>query len=234
MSDTIAYGWPPAPPSQEVRLAGLILAAGKSERMGLPKALLPFHGKTFIESLVERFLEVGVDPLYVVTRREHEAALRKRLPANVRLAFIDRPDAGQLDSVRAGLTAIGGIGHGVLMGLVDQPSVEKRTLDKVIARWKETRARVVVPRYDGLRGHPMVIGRSAFPHIFRGEPESLREALDVMHDGIESVDVADPWVLLNVNLPDDYRRLIQFHGSDAEKAVADPWQAAAASLAAST
>lgn len=230
MSDPTAYGWPPAPPSEKFQLSGLILAAGKSERMGLPKALLPYRGKTFVESLVEHFVEVGADPLYVVTRRAHEAALRKRLPANVRLAFIDREDAGQLDSVRAGLLAIGGIGHAVLLGLVDQPSVERATLEKLIARWSETRARVVAPRYDGRRGHPMVIGRAAFPHIFRGEPESLREALDFMGSGIENVDVRDPWVLLNVNQPDDYRRLIHFHGSEAEKAAADPWQAAAAAL----
>jgi CTP:molybdopterin cytidylyltransferase MocA len=225
MTQPLSFGYAPAPPSTDVRIAGLILAAGKSERMGAPKALLPFRGRTFLENQVALFREVGADPIYVSTSHDLKDRVAKVLAPDVRIAVVDRPDKGQIESVRVGLSAVGGVGHAVLLGLVDQPGVSRATVDGILERWRKTRARVVAPRFDGRRGHPIVIGRAAFPYIFRGEPESLRIALDELDD-VVPVDVDDPWILLNVNLPDDYRRLIEFHGSDAEKQGGDPWQRA--------
>ena len=192
MSTPQSFGWSPAPPSAGIRISGLILAAGKSERMGLPKALLPFRGQTFLENLVALFKRHGADPIYVATSHELRPRLAAVLPPDVRMAVVDRADLGQLESVRAGLSAVGGIGQAVLLGLVDQPAVDDATVELLLETWKKTRARVVVPTYDGLKGHPIVLGRSAFPHLFRGHPESLREILEDLARDVVGVDVRIP------------------------------------------
>jgi molybdenum cofactor cytidylyltransferase len=215
----------PAPPVTEPTFAGLILAAGQSSRMGRPKALLTLNDRTFLEGLIDLFRGAGVAPLLVVVAEPHRAEIVARLPPDVYFTVNDRPQDGQVSSLKAGLNALHGAGHAVLVGLIDQPTLAPETLTRLLDAWRQTRARAVVPRHQGERGHPVVLGRCGYPALLRARRgDTLREILEGFGPECVEIDMEDPRVLLNVNHPADYLRLLELYGLPHEKTLGDRWQ----------
>jgi molybdenum cofactor cytidylyltransferase len=229
MTELQTYGLRPSPPAREPLVAGMLLAAGESSRMGVVKALLPFDDRTFVEHLVDRYRGAGLDPLYVVLGHRREEII-PRLPPFVRVAVNPYPEAGQLSSLKAGLEALGGVGNAVLVGPVDQATVAPQTLAALLEAWKRTRARAVVPRFEGQRGHPVILARAIFPGVFRAKPsDSLRSVLESYASDVHELEVDDPRVLLNVNNPADYRRLLELYGLPHEVTHGTGWEGFVAS-----
>src|SRR5262249_45391219 len=112
----------------EVTLAGIILAAGASSRMGADKALLPYAGTTFLEHLVELLLP-RVAPVIVVLGH-HAERIRAVLPAALGAEIVLNPDyrSGQLSSLQAGIRALPGGAEAALIILVDHPAIAPSTL----------------------------------------------------------------------------------------------------------
>lgn len=215
----------PTPPSDEPVIAGIILAAGRSRRIGYPKALLPFNDRTFVENLVDLLRGAGVDPIFVVVSEPDRAAIVSRLPAGVLFAVNPHPEGGPVRSLSVGLTALGGVGHAALVAPVDQPVLAPETLARLLDAWRQRRAPIVVPRYAGDRGHPVVLARSVFPDVFRASGgTTLRDVIDAHGDEVLDVDLDDPRVLLNVNNPADYRRLLDVWGLPHERHHGDGWE----------
>jgi CTP:molybdopterin cytidylyltransferase MocA len=118
-----------------------------------------------------------------------------------------------------------GAGHAALVDLVDQPTIAPETLTRLLDTWRQTRSRAVVPRHEGERGHPVVLGRAGFPAVFRARRgDTLREILEGFGPECVEIDVGDPRVLLNVNNQADYLRLLEIYGLPHEKHLSDPWQ----------
>ena len=131
-------------------LIGLVLAAGRSSRMGQPKAVLPDgEGEPFVARVVRTLGEAGLARVFVVaapdTRDAIETALREqRDPPVVTVLVNPEPDHGQLSSLLTGLAAAGDA-DSLLVTLVDVPFVSAETVAAVIAAWKRTRAPIVRP-----------------------------------------------------------------------------------------
>ncbi len=185
--------------------AGIILAAGESSRMGKDKALLPYAGTTFIERLMDLFVP-RVAPLIVVLGYNAGrilVGLRER--PDVQVVINDKYRDGHLSSLQAGIMALPPDAVSALVTLVDHPAVTEATLDVILTH---APAPLVIPRYDGRRGHPVLLSRKLLDAIAALPPEA--SAKQVIHAHLAEavqLDVDDPGVLRDIDTPADYEKL---------------------------
>jgi molybdenum cofactor cytidylyltransferase len=191
--------------------SGLILAAGASRRMGSPKALLEFHGETFLDRLIGLFAR-RCSPVIAVLGAG-QGIVRAGLRRAGEALLLENPDfrLGQLNSMQCGLRAVPGDTDGVLFTLVDHPAVTPATIDSLL----ETRldsgapARLRIPRCDGLRGHPIWFSKSLVPEFLALPPNSSAKVVVTRHASeIAYIDVDDPGILADVDDPAAYARLV--------------------------
>src|SRR5580765_3585020 len=150
-------------------IPAIVLAAGKSTRMGRPKATLPLDGgDTFLTRIVGTFVEAGVEDVVIVVGHDADAIVTSFADADAavsRARFVDNPDyeQGQLSSLLAGLKVVDRPGVvAVLVTLVDVPLVTTATVRAVIDRYRHTHAPIVRPVRGQDHGHPVLIDRSLF------------------------------------------------------------------------
>jgi molybdenum cofactor cytidylyltransferase len=192
-------------------VAGLILAAGESSRMGTPKATLAFRGRTFLEQIVQTLGEVGIERIAVVLGHQAEDIQRqvKIEPAQVVL----NPDyrSGQTSSLQAGLRALlADEPEAVLLCLVDHPAVSAETMRGIVATFRQSGAPVVIPTYQGRRGHPVLIGRQVFDELMRlGCEAGADSVIRRYRPATQFVEVEDEGVVTDVDDPESYRRLTE-------------------------
>ncbi|MCY4035867.1 MAG: nucleotidyltransferase family protein [bacterium] len=188
--------------------AGLILAAGRSSRMGRDKALLDYRGRPFLQHLAYLLLP-RVDSLVVVLGH-NEQRIRQALPPSPRVQVVVNPDyeRGMLTSLQSGLQRVGGQERAVLWALVDHPAVRGSTLDSLLAIARHDPAPVVIPRYEGKRGHPIVLSQRAAVELLGLDPgRSPQDVVRSYYPQAHFVDSADEGVVLDIDRPADYRGL---------------------------
>lgn len=189
-------------------LAGVVLAAGESRRMGQPKQLLPFGERTILERVVDTLLTAGVGEVVVVLG--HMADL-------VRAVLGDRPVTavvnelyrqGMLSSVKCGVRAIGARYDAVLFALGDQPHIESAVVNQVIRAYRAGDAGIVIPRYGDKKGHPIIINLQKYREAIASLPEDagLNALMQEHADDVRLVDVATEDIIRDIDVPDDYTR----------------------------
>ncbi len=193
-------------------IAGIVLAAGKSERMGQPKMSLPWGDTTVIGQVVATLVHSGLGEVVVVTgsgRENIEQAL-SHLPQSwpVRLVFNPHFAAGEmLSSLQMGIAALEESIVAALLALGDQPQIESRVVEAVLDAYRKSDLRLVAPSYQMRRGHPMLFHRSLWPEILAlSPPQTLRDLLLAQADRIHYVTVDTPTILQDVDTPEDYQK----------------------------
>jgi molybdenum cofactor cytidylyltransferase len=147
------------------RIAGVILAAGLSRRLGRPKQLLELDGKPLVRHAAERALTSRLDELIVVTGAHADAIGRALAGLPVRLVHNDRYERGMGTSLAAAVQALGDDVDAIVVLLADQPAVLPVAIDRAIAARRETGAPVVMARYGEEQGHPVLFGEECFPEL---------------------------------------------------------------------
>jgi molybdenum cofactor cytidylyltransferase len=193
-------------------IPAVVLAAGKSTRMGRPKALLPIgRDETFLTHIAGTLREAGADDVVVVLGHEADAvaaALGPALPARV---VVNRNyERGQLSSLLAGLRAIDRPGvQAMLLALVDVPLVTPATVRAVVERHRATGAPVVRPVQGSRHGHPVLIARPLFAALYAADPEEGAKPIVRAHvSPVGDVEVADEGAFLDVDTPEEYARIV--------------------------
>jgi molybdenum cofactor cytidylyltransferase len=189
-------------------IAAVVLAAGRSVRMGQPKMVLPWGDSTVIGRVVQVLAWAEIQPIAVVTggaRRQVEAALSGK---TVQLVFNPRfVQAEMLVSLQIGLRSLGEEPTAALVVLGDQPQIELEVVQSILARYRSQRAALVVPSYQMKRGHPWLVERRLWQAIFDlGPRRTLRDLLNTYADQIDYLNVDSPSVLRDLDTPEDYRR----------------------------
>lgn len=190
-------------------IAAVVLAAGRSQRMGRPKMLLPWGKTTVIGQVVETLARAGVTEIVVVAggeRAEMEKALQGT-PARV-VYNPEYRDDEMLHSFQAGLsTLLNREVSAVLVALGDQPQIEEKVVRSVLKERPADPHRIVVPSYRLHRGHPWLLPRAWWEAVMALEPPTtLRDFLNKHEGMIDYLEVDTPTVLQDLDTPDDYRR----------------------------
>jgi len=192
----------------------VVLAAGKSERMGSPKMLLPFGRKTVIESVVAGLLKSNVDGIVVVLGACRGEIGRKLRSYPVSPVYNPDFERGMLSSVERGLAELPGEARGALIVLGDQPSIPASVIDRVIDVFKSGGKGIVLPSYRGRRGHPAIIDLKYRREIETLDPAVGLRQLMLRHPGdILEVAVRTPKILKDIDRPEEYRELISLKKS---------------------
>lgn len=193
-------------------IAGIVLAAGRSRRMGRPKAFLRLGGRTFLERAVAALRDGGCAPVVVVAGPRGDAAADEIADAAERLgASVARnPDAEspQVASLRAGLRALGGEVEAAVVTPVDVPRADPEVVRGLIAAFASAGCPVAQP-FDGARhGHPVLFARAVWAELMADPlPDGART---VIHAYVAArAEVRVPVLPADVDTPDDYRRLLE-------------------------
>jgi len=190
------------------RVTAIVLAAGRSTRMGRPKQTLPWRGgKTIVSQIVHQLRAGEVDEVVVVTgsdREEVEATLSAEA-ASVRFVFNPDFENSELArSLQLGLQTVPAGCLAALVALGDQPQLEPAVVRAVLQRWRETQAPVVAPVYQQRRGHPLLFDRSAWPGVLSLPPEANPREFVQSARHIEFVEVVTDSILRDIDTPEDY------------------------------
>jgi molybdenum cofactor cytidylyltransferase len=189
-------------PSRPLRIGALILAAGDSRRMGRPKALLPLEGRTFLETLMDRFVRAGMAPILVVLGGAAEEIRNVVKLSLARVLVNPDPSRGQLSSIHCGIQALApGEVDGLFIAPVDTPRVQIVTLEQM--RGEFPGRPLVVPVYQGRRGHPALFSASLFPELLHAPHDQGARA--VVHATSRRLEMPcdDPAVLEDFDAPED-------------------------------
>jgi molybdenum cofactor cytidylyltransferase len=193
-----------------VTVAGVLLAAGLSQRMGRPKALLPFRGETLLHHAVEALCATSCSPRIVVVSPEIEKGCWQMKDAGVALVVNADPLRGLASSIRQALEAIeGGAAYenveGILITLVDQPLVTPEHLKAILSAGAATG--LAATSWPTTFGPPVFLCRSFFPSLkkLRGD-EGAKQILRSHLDSVRMVEFAD--AALDIDDPADYGRLL--------------------------
>lgn len=204
------------------RVGAIILAAGRSTRMGEPKQLLPLGESTVLGQTLENIRGAGVDEIVLVLGSSAET-IRQQFPtssfAGLKVVVNQAYGQGMASSLREGLSALHPQIDAALIVLADQPLIRPGTFGQIIDQYRVSDAQIVVPMYKGFRGNPVLLDRSVFPEIMALSGDIGCRAIFGTHsEGIVKVQVDDVGVLLDIDNKADYARLQRFGQSKQEDA----------------
>jgi molybdenum cofactor cytidylyltransferase len=180
--------------------SAVVLAAGRSSRMGSNKLLLPFDGGTVLDTTLDALR--GVETVVVTGHKPEELEpVLSRYP--VKVVHNPRYDEGMTTSFQAGLMALDA--DAVFLVLGDQVGLDRRMLSAMVQVLVEDEEAVIVsPRYGNRGGHPVLFRRSLFWEILRLKVgESLRDVVMRHEDGHRYVE-GDVWTLIDMDTPEEY------------------------------
>jgi molybdenum cofactor cytidylyltransferase len=188
-------------------ICAIVLAAGQSERMGAQKLLLPFGGKTVISHIVEQITGSSVDELYVVVGYQWKQVSEGLSGSTVSIVKNSDYKSGMLSSVRCGLKAIPQECKAVLVALGDQPSITTRLIDNMLRNFSSTEKQILVPIYEGKRGHPIIFSAVYRDEILTRYDDIGLRGLMYAHKGdVFELPVVSSGVLSDMDFPEDYER----------------------------
>lgn len=177
--------------------------------MGRCKQLLPLDSQTVIARCLETLLTAGLDEVIVVVGPHGEEVGRAARAYPVRVVVNTDPEADMAASLRRGRQALSHGITGVVVALCDYPLVTAETVAQLVAEHRRGPRKILIPCHNGRRGHPPLVPRQVLDSLTA--PLTLRDVLRENQQQVEHVPVDDGGVLLDMDTPEDYRRVLKFH-----------------------
>ena len=177
--------------------------------MGEPKLILPWANTTVLGQVVATFAAAGIEDILVVTggARQQIEALVTRLAQKYPVRAIYNPEhehGGMLSSIQAGLAGLDSRSCAALIGLGDQPQVREETIRGIGAAFVQTGSPLVMPSFQGHRGHPWLVARPFWPEILLLPPSSTPRQFLRAHSGEIKYILADDGILKDLDTPEEY------------------------------
>ena len=199
-------------------IAAIIPAAGASARMGRPKALLHLRGETFLETVLRGCVASGVNRRVVVLGPDVDNLMSKIDLGGITVVRNPSPETGPIGSIRIALEEL--LNHpveGVLVWHVDRPHVSVSTVTALIDRFHAGSESIVIPEFDGHRGHPVIFGRAVFEELlWVPDDEGARAVVRADPSRVAVVPVDDVAVTEDIDTPEAYEELLRrFDAGDA-------------------
>ena len=190
----------------------IILAAGASTRMKRQKLLLPFNGKTIIETVAENVRQSVNSNVMVVLGSHREQIREQFVNYNVKFCVNENYPDGMLSSVICGFRALPKEAKAALIFLGDLPQIPSFVTDLVIETWLKSGKGIVIPTFNGRRGHPVLIETKYNTEIKKLDPQKgLRLLSEKFKDDVFEVECNIPEILRDIDTPDEYQYEISKH-----------------------
>ncbi len=191
----------------------VVPAAGRSRRIGKPKALLPFGRTTLIGATAEALQRGGAQIVVVVTRADDHALIDWASEHQVTRVNNPTPERGMLSSIQAGVAAAARLASPptlptLLISPADLPRLRAISVARVLRALEGGAAALALPTWRGRRGHPLAIAPRLVAEIAHLDPAvGLRQLLTLHADALVSVATDDPGVVQDIDTPEDYAQL---------------------------
>ncbi len=184
----------------------VVLAAGESRRMGTQKLLLPFGETTVVGAVVRAAQASRAGRTLVVLGADREAVRRELGSSGVDFVVNENYPLGMLTSIQAGFNALPADASAAVVLLGDQPFLASRVIDQVVGAYEGGSKGIVIPTFQGRRGHPVLIDLKYRNGVLAIAPaDGLRRLLLAYPEDILEVEAADPGILRDLDTPEDYR-----------------------------
>lgn len=187
----------------------ILLAAGRSQRMGSSKPLLPLGEKLIIHHCLDNLLAAELTDITVVTRQDSVQIFDAISSYTVRNIINPDSQSDMAGSIRCGLADLNPKTTGLLITLVDHPLVQPSTLRKLHEYHLNSPNSILLPVYHHKRGHPALFPVSLIKDIFK--LPTLRDIVRNNRSTIREVEVDDRGVILDTDTPEDYKKLQEYH-----------------------
>jgi molybdenum cofactor cytidylyltransferase len=193
-------------PDRSGPVAGVVLAAGSSTRMGRNKLLFEAGGETVVRRAVRSAEQAGLDPVVVVLGHEAEAVRAALASAPCRFVVNPRHAEGMNSSVRAGIAALPpDVAAGVVL-LADMPFVSAQMIASLVERYRTGDALLVVSEYDGVQAPPTLFDRSLFAELEGPEGKGCGKRMRRRHPDRAAIVAWPAAALADLDVPEDYER----------------------------
>lgn len=188
-------------------VAGIVLAAGASRRMGRNKLLLDVFGEPLVRRTVRRALEAGLDPVVVVLGFEADLVRRTVADFPCRLVVNANHTRGQIESIRTGLRALPPSSPAAITLLADMPLVTAGMIARLADRFRTDGVPLVVSEYGGVQAPPTLYARPLFAELLALEEGACARQVARRHRAVAAVLEWPAAALLDLDSPGDYARL---------------------------
>lgn len=198
-----------------MHVLGLVTAAGKSTRMGgFPKPLLSFDGESFVERILGGMAAASVSDRVVVVGHEAEVVRERADFGSATVLTNGEYESGMLSSVRTGVRhAQREDADALILWPVDFPCSPASVVEALRDRYTEGDAEVVIPTYQGERGHPVLFGAETFEALLSAPDD--RGARAVVYDDettVADLPVADRRIHVDIDTPNEYWEAVKRYG----------------------
>lgn len=203
-------------------IAGVILAAGMSKRMGSAKQLLKLNGRYLLQWVVEAAVESDLRKIYLVLGHQHERILYKihelvKIP-KIEILYNSNFEQGMSTSVKCGLCAAQSNYDGVMFLLGDQPFISPKMINHLLNKYSQSDKQICVPVFRGRRGNPTIFGPSFFEQLqsTTGDMGGRRIILD-QPEKVLYVAIDEAKTFFDIDSPEDLQDIdliINFDGND--------------------
>jgi len=200
-----------------VKLGVVILGAGASRRMGRPKLLLPWNGKTVIEHLMDQWISLGAHRVAIVVSG-HNIELNRELD---RLGVPDgdrivnpEPEEGMFSSIRCAARRedwSADLTH-VVISLGDQPHLKSDALRQLMVFATQNSERICQPSLKGRAKHPVCLPRGQFSELALTDAPMLKHFLEQHQELISLIELEDEGLSLDLDTPEDYEKAVRKFG----------------------
>jgi len=191
-------------------VSAVLLAAGRSRRMGKFKPLLPFGDQSVIQSCINNLRTARISEIVVVVGHQAKNIQEHLKDFDIRFACNQEPDSPMSASIRVGVAALSSTAKSALIALVDHPAVPPAVLTQLISEWQLHHGRFIQPEYRGHGGHPVLIDLEYRDELMNLDPQrGLRSLLEAHRAQLQRVATDSPYVARDMDTWEDYLRLHQ-------------------------
>jgi len=190
-------------------VAAILLAAGRSRRMGAFKPLLPFGHSTVIKSCLTQLRGAGITEIAIVLGHRADEVRAHLKDSEVTFGINSDPDSEMSVSIARGVEQISSAPQALLIALVDHPAVDSSTIRAITDEWMRG-SKLVQPQHNGRGGHPVLIDLSYRNELLNLDPEKgLRSFFEAHRSEVRRLAVESPFVARDMDTWEDYVGLHQ-------------------------
>jgi len=187
------------------RISAILLGAGESKRMGRDKLLLPWGKKTVLEHSLQVLLASEVDEVIVVLAHPIKGIDGRLIKKGVKVVLNPEYRKGMSSSIRRGIQALSPKSGGILIAFGDMPLMKRRTINALIKVFRRTEGKIIVPSFNGRRGHPVIFPRNYERELLRLKGDKGgRIILEKHSEDVYVISVKSEGVVRDIDTWSDY------------------------------